>query len=276
MTLAIRTNLLEEERGIASERPKILELTPNAIMGVNQATWTVFIVLLGLTCAPFSAAESRDGYEGPLLSTFKAISQNLRQNADGTYEFSFSLPQQSRSEQRDADGKVTGAFAFVDPEGEEVSVNFDADDEGYKPESDALPEAPEDTDDVQNARQEFLKFYEETVKYLEALASDEEDDDDDSSSSEEDDYDDDSSSEEDDDDDSDEDSDEEEEEEDEEDEEEEDEQPFRFGRQRKFDGRVGRRVNEPSRVAPKAPRGGASFPPALPSFGRRISSSYDQ
>ncbi|XP_063590796.1 uncharacterized protein LOC134767654 isoform X1 [Penaeus indicus] len=241
-------------------------------MGVNQATWTVFFVLLGLSCAPFSAAESRDGYEGPLLSTFKAVHQDLRQNADGTYEFSFSLPQQSRSEQRDADGKVTGAFAFVDPEGEEVSVNFDADDEGYKPESDALPQAPEDTDDVQSARDEFLKYYEETVKYLEALASDEEDDDDDSSSSEEDDYDD-SSSEEDSDEDSDEeDSDEEEEEDD--DEEEEEERPFRFGR--KFDGRVGRRVNEPSRVAPKAPRGSASFPPVLPSFGRRISSSYDQ
>lgn len=111
------------------------------------------------------------------------------------------------------------------------------------------------------------------MKYLEALASDEEDDDDDSSSSEEDDYDD-SSSEEDSDEESEEDSDEEEEE-DEEDEEEE-ERPFRFGRQRKFDSRVGRRVNQPSRVAPKAPRGSASFPPVLPSFGRRISSSYDQ
>ncbi|XP_068227463.1 larval cuticle protein 16/17-like [Palaemon carinicauda] len=144
--------------------------------------------------------------DGPLLSTFRGEQRDVQHNADGTYQFSFSLPQQERQEQRDEDGKVTGYYAFVDNSGEEFSLHFDADEGGFQPESDGLPEAPVDTEDVQKAREQFLQYYEQTARFLEALGSDE-----DSESSEEDsEYsDEDSSSEEDSD--SDEDSEEEEE-----------------------------------------------------------------
>ncbi|KAK7086314.1 hypothetical protein SK128_016264, partial [Halocaridina rubra] len=159
--------------------------------------------------------------EGPLLSSFRGVQREFSQNADGTYHFAFSLPHQERQEQRDEDGKVTGYFAFVDKSGEEFSLHFDADEEGYQPESDNLPQAPEDTEDVQNAREEFLRYYEQTAKFLSELGSEE--DSGSYSSSEEDEYEDeDSSSEED------EDSDESEEEEDEEEEEEEEKSNGRF------------------------------------------------
>lgn len=194
------------------------------------------VVALIAVSVTAETSSGEDQFEGPLLSTFKGIHRELIQHPDGTYRFSFSLPQQNRQESRDADGKVTGSFSFVDNGGKETSVRYDADHEGYRPESDAIPEIPEDTDDVQSAREEFLRFYEQTVKFLEELGSDEDDsdssssseesdeydyeDDEDDSSEEDDDDDDDSSSEEDSEEDSDEeDSDEEEEEEDDEEEE---------------------------------------------------------
>ncbi|XP_064106599.1 YTH domain-containing protein 1-like isoform X2 [Macrobrachium nipponense] len=178
-----------------------------------------------LTSAALLSEEKQpEKYEGPLLSTFKGVNREFIQNTDGTYHFSFSLPQQDRYENRDADGKVTGSFSFVDNSGEEISVKYDADDKGFRPESDALPEIPEDTDDVQSAREQFLRYYEQTKKFLENLGSDE-DSDDSSSSEESDEYDDnDEEDESDEEDDSDEDSDEEDSEEEEEEDEDEEEE----------------------------------------------------
>ncbi|KAG7154698.1 Cuticle protein 6-like 7, partial [Homarus americanus] len=100
----------------------------------------VATLLVGRSSAgvlPVSLSEYQDL---PRLSTFQDVHHQVSHNPDGTYHFSFSLPQQSRAEERDADGKVTGSFAFVDPVGKEVSVRYDADDEGFRPESDALPQ----------------------------------------------------------------------------------------------------------------------------------------
>ncbi|XP_076031870.1 uncharacterized protein LOC143019773 [Oratosquilla oratoria] len=115
--------------------------------------------------------------EGPLLSTFREVHHEFEQGNDGVYRFSFALPQQERHEERDSEGKVTGAFAFVDNVGEEVSLKYDADEEGFQPKSDALPQVPDETDDVQKARDEFLEYYRQTVQFLEAFDSDEEDSD---------------------------------------------------------------------------------------------------
>ncbi|XP_066968179.1 cyclin-dependent kinase 11B-like [Macrobrachium rosenbergii] len=167
-------------------------------------------LLVLVTLGAFVTSDKPD--DGPLLSTFRGEHREVQRNPDGTYHFSFSLPQQERQEQRDADGKVTGYFAFVDNSGEEFSLHFDADKDGFQPESDGLPEAPEDTADVQNAREQFLQYYEQTARFLEELGSDE-----DSSSEEDGEYSDEDSS-------SEEDSDEEEEEE-----EEEEEDNGRFG-----------------------------------------------
>ncbi|XP_050712101.1 high mobility group nucleosome-binding domain-containing protein 5-like [Eriocheir sinensis] len=181
------------------------------------------VVLAGITSAAYipSKAPSEtpsNTQDDPthLLSTFRSSQNELLRGPDGTYRFAFSLPQQERTEQRDENGKVTGSYAFVDPVGEEVSVRYTADHDGFRAESDALPKAPEDTPDVAAARATFLNYYDRTAKLLEAL-NEEEDysyDDDESSSSESDSS---SSSQEDDD----EESNEEEEDEDEEEEEEE-------------------------------------------------------
>ncbi|KAK4293680.1 hypothetical protein Pmani_033640 [Petrolisthes manimaculis] len=163
----------------------------------------------------------QDDAQGPLLSTFTHPESHLSRSTDGSYSFSFSLPHQQRSEQRDAFGRVTGNFAFVDKEGEEVAVHYDADQLGFRPQSDILPKQPQETPDVQRARAEFMRHYEETAKLLgvyddseseessseESDEDGESDEDEDSSSSSEEDSDSDS----DDDEDSDEDEEEEEE-----------------------------------------------------------------
>lgn len=99
--------------------------------------------------------------------------------SDGVYKFAFKLPDQSRQEERNEEGEVRGSYSFIDPEGEEFSLKYLADKGGFQPEADHLPVAPEETEDVQVARKAFADFYEETVKYLEALSSKEGSDEDD-------------------------------------------------------------------------------------------------
>ncbi|KAK8376913.1 hypothetical protein O3P69_010094 [Scylla paramamosain] len=167
-----------------------------------------------------STAASQTLYEGPLLSTFKEITQRESRGPLGSYQFSFSLPQQERFEHRDEQGKVTGTYTFVDKIGNEVSVNYDADHSGFRARSDSLPQPPQDTPDVAKAKEEFLRHYQRTAQLLkvfdeeESSESSEEDDDDESESDE-----DSSSSEEGEDSDEDEEDDDEEEEDEEEEEE---------------------------------------------------------
>ncbi|XP_076031996.1 uncharacterized protein LOC143019904 [Oratosquilla oratoria] len=135
-------------------------------------------------------------YEGPRLSTFREVNNEYEQGSDGAYRFSYSLPDQERHEERNSDGTVTGSYAFVDDAGEEVSVKYVADEDGFRPESDALPQVPEYTDEVKKAREEFFKIYEETLKLLGSSESDEDSEDSDSSDESDDDDDDEESSEE--------------------------------------------------------------------------------
>ncbi|XP_076031999.1 uncharacterized protein LOC143019908 [Oratosquilla oratoria] len=153
---------------------------------------SVTCILLIVTFVGNSIQDER--YEGPLLSTFRKVNNEYEQGSDGAYRFSYSLPQQERHEERNSDGTVTGSYAFVDDAGEEVSVKYVADEEGFRAESDALPQVPEDTDEVKKAREEFFKIYEETLKLLGSSESDE--DSEDSDSSDESDDDDEESSEE--------------------------------------------------------------------------------
>ncbi|XP_076031989.1 uncharacterized protein LOC143019898 [Oratosquilla oratoria] len=124
----------------------------------------------------FSLSMGDDSEElvGPLLSTFQGVQHEVQHHGnDGVYKFFFTLPQQERAEERDTYGKVIGSFAFVDPYGQETSVNFDAGEDGYLPQSDALPQVPVDTDEVQQARLQFLESYQRFAEYLEDLHSDE-------------------------------------------------------------------------------------------------------
>ena len=113
----------------------------------------------------------------------------------------------TRTEERDEDGVVKGEYAFVAPEGNEYEFKYEADKEGYRVESEHLPEHPGDTDEVKLAREEFLKEYERIVERAKEAGEYEEyeyrgedyeddDDDDDDGDDDDDDSDEDESSEE--------------------------------------------------------------------------------
>ncbi|XP_076031994.1 uncharacterized protein LOC143019902 [Oratosquilla oratoria] len=142
----------------------------------------VHTVILAMAVSFCRGDESAEEVVGPLLSTFQGVQHEVQHHeGDGIYKFFFTLPQQERAEERDAYGKVIGSFAFVDPYGQETSVNFDAGEDGYVPQSDALPQPPLDTAEVQKARQEFFASYRRVAEYLDDLHSDEDDSDDESS-----------------------------------------------------------------------------------------------
>ncbi|XP_076031992.1 uncharacterized protein LOC143019900 [Oratosquilla oratoria] len=129
---------------------------------------------VGALAFSLSMGDDSEELVGPLLSTFQGVQHEVQHHGnDGVYKFFFTLPQQERAEERDTYGKVIGSFAFVDPYGQETSVNFDAGEDGYLPQSDALPQAPDYTDEVQQARLQFLESYHRFAEYLEDLHSDE-------------------------------------------------------------------------------------------------------
>merc|ERR1711942_120433 len=200
------------------------------VTSIMQLTFSIVILALaGLaSCRPAADSELTASQEREIqyLSNFESYRTDVEHHTgDGTYSFTYHVGDSEWEEERTSSGEVSGKYAFVAPEGDEYEFKYSADDEGFHVESDALPEAPEDTDAVKEAKEEFFAAYE---KALELAGSYEEDSDEESSeeSSEESDEDDDDdeesseeSSEESDEDDSD--------EEDEEEEEEESQSPYR-------------------------------------------------
>ncbi|KAF2366152.1 Insect cuticle protein [Trinorchestia longiramus] len=146
-----------------------------------------------------------------LLRSYQGFVNNFYRKKDA-YRMEYHVGDSARFEQRTDSGEVTGTYAFVAPEGDEYEFKYEANNDGFKVEGDALPEAPEETDDVKAAKEAFFEAYE---KQLELAGSEEDDDDDDEESDEE------SSEESDEDDDDDDDDDESSEEDDDEDEDEE-------------------------------------------------------
>jgi len=60
----------------------------------------------------------------------------------GQASHGYAYPGQAAAETRDAAGNVRGSYAYVNPEGKEVRVNYVADQGGFRAESNALPVAP--------------------------------------------------------------------------------------------------------------------------------------
>ncbi|XP_068227473.1 nucleolin-like [Palaemon carinicauda] len=123
-----------------------------------------------------------------VLSTFDGYQFGNNFAPDGVYSFFYLLPTSSRKEQRTASGEVKGEYAFVAPEGDEFEFRYNADDEGFRVESNALPIPPEDTDEVKKAKEEFFAAYQKALELADSEESDEdssEEDSNDSDSSEE-------------------------------------------------------------------------------------------
>lgn len=174
------------------------------------------IVCVALATLALGAANPMDREAiNPLqLSTFKGYAYDYNLGSNGAYQFFYSVPSSHRHEERSEDGSVRGSYSFVAPEGEEFDFKYQADEEGFKVQSDALPTAPQDTEEVRKAKEIFFEAYRKQLE----LVSEEEDDDDSDEESSESDEDDESSEESDEDDSSEESSEEDSEEDDDEDE----------------------------------------------------------
>lgn len=80
------------------------------------------------------------------------------------YRLEYHVGDSSRTEQRSESGEVSGTYTFVAPEGDEYEFKYEADEDGFKVEGDALPEAPEETDEVKAAREAFFEAYEKQLE----------------------------------------------------------------------------------------------------------------
>ena len=66
----------------------------------------------------------------------KQISQY---NDDGSYTYGYTGADGSfKLERKSADGKVTGSYGYIDPDGKEVVIKYGADEDGYKPTGDGI------------------------------------------------------------------------------------------------------------------------------------------
>ena len=90
--------------------------------------------------------------------------------------FYYVLPDSSRSEHRTESGEVFGNYAFVAPEGDEFKFKYEADKEGFRVESDALPTPPEDTDEVKKAKEQFFEAFNKALELAEIYGEEEEED----------------------------------------------------------------------------------------------------
>jgi len=161
---------------------------------------------------------SRQGRLQPtqLLKSYQGFVNDFVRTNDA-YRLEYHVGDSSRFEQRSESGEVKGSYAFVAPEGDEYEFKYEANADGYNVAGDALPKAPEETDDVKAARDAFFEAYEKQVELTKDYEYDSDESDEDGESSEES-SEEESSEEESSEEDSDEDSDEDEEEEEEEEE----------------------------------------------------------
>merc|ERR1712002_883715 len=199
---------------------------PTSVTSNMQLTSTIILLALaGLAlCRPAADSELTASQEAEIqyLSNFESYRNDVEHHTGGgTYSFVYHVGNAEREEERTSSGEVSGKYAFVAPEGDEYEFKYSADDEGFHVESDALPEAPEDTDAVKEAKEEFFAAYEKALELAgsyeyESYEYDSDEESSEESSEESDEDSDEESSEESDEDSSEEDSEEEEEEEEEE------------------------------------------------------------
>ncbi|CAL4099037.1 unnamed protein product [Meganyctiphanes norvegica] len=91
---------------------------------------------------------------------------DVRNGTRGAYKFHYEVPGHSsrveeyaKSSEED-DMEIKGNYTFVSPEGIKFEFKYEADyEDGFTVESDALPVAPENTEEVQQARAAFNRAY---------------------------------------------------------------------------------------------------------------------
>jgi len=113
-----------------------------------------------------------------LLKSYNGFVNDFDRTGDA-YKMEYHVGDSYRIEERTDSGEVTGAFAFVAPEGNEYEFKYEADSEGFRVEGDALPVQPDYTDDVK-ARDAFFEAYEKQAELTKDYEYDSESDESDS------------------------------------------------------------------------------------------------
>merc|ERR1712002_1221143 len=132
---------------------------PTSVTSNMQLTSTIILLALAgvALCRPVADSELTASQEAEIqyLSNFESYKNDVEHHTgDGTYSFTYHVGNSEREEERTSSGEVSGKYEF----------KYSADDEGFHVESDALPEAPEDTDAVKEAKEEFFAAYEKALE----------------------------------------------------------------------------------------------------------------
>merc|ERR1739838_1202676 len=146
---------------------------------IMQASSLVILVVMAGLASPASihvpSDSSEEAPELQLLRNFESFRHEVdHHTGDGTYSFVYHVGDSEREEVRSESGEVSGRFAFVAPEGDEIEAKYEADDDGFRVESAALPVAPKDTDDVREAKELFFAAYERALEAAGSYEYDEE------------------------------------------------------------------------------------------------------
>merc|ERR1711970_820582 len=135
---------------------------------MQASSLVIFLAVAGLATPASIYVPSGSSEEAPelqFLRNFESFRHDVdHHTGDGTYFFVYHVGDSEREEVRSESGEVSGKFAFVAPEGNEIEAKYEADEDGYRVESAALPEAVEDTDDVRSAKEEFFAAYERALE----------------------------------------------------------------------------------------------------------------
>jgi hypothetical protein len=91
----------------------------------------------------YSALAPGLAYSSPaVIAPAVTKTQYHSQDELGQASYGHSEPGQAHAAIRDAAGNVRGSYAYIDPNGKEVRVNYVAGHGGFRAESNALPQAP--------------------------------------------------------------------------------------------------------------------------------------
>ncbi|XP_046452146.1 pupal cuticle protein-like [Daphnia pulex] len=98
---------------------------------------TSVAALLLLACAVSGQTWGNTGAYSDIARQFQS------QDGFGQAKFGYSHPGQSAETHRDARGNQVGSYAYINPEGREIRVNYIADENGYRVDNDYTQETPE-------------------------------------------------------------------------------------------------------------------------------------
>ncbi|XP_055629059.1 pupal cuticle protein Edg-78E-like [Toxorhynchites rutilus septentrionalis] len=73
----------------------------------------------------------------------KLVEREQNLDPDGTYSYQYRLSDGTEAQEQGRGGQfVTGGYRYTSPEGELIQITYTADENGYNPQGDAIPQPP--------------------------------------------------------------------------------------------------------------------------------------